>query len=75
MNDLTEYTDQELCLVIINDEYLEKQYRKCIRTGNLEYIKMEIDGLKYTPEQWNELVDMFEDEIASNSKALEERNA
>lgn len=75
MNDLTEYGDQELCLVICNDEYLEKQYRKCIRTGSLEYLKMEIDCLKYTSEQWEELVDMFEQDLSENQKALEERNA
>ena len=75
MNDLTAYGDQELCLVICNDEYLERQYRKCIRTGSLDYLKDDLESVKYTPEQWSELVDMFEDELERNSKALEERNA
>jgi len=67
MNDLTAYGDRELCLVICNDEYLEKQYRKCIRTGSLEYLRDDLKNLNYTDAQWIEFIQMFEDELESRS--------
>ena len=75
-NDLTHNCPQELELWIDNDEYLHKQWRHSIRTGNISNIKVAFDeaGFKYRNDQWDHLVDVFEEEMAENERALEERN-
>jgi hypothetical protein len=75
MKDITNYSENELSLIIQNDEYLYGIWRRTIRTGNLEYIKMEIENIKYTDEQWEAVVDDFESELEQNEKALIERNS
>jgi len=75
MKDITNYSENELSLIIQNDEYLYGIWRRTIRTGNLEYIKMEIENIKYTDEQWESVVDDFESELEQNEKALIERNS
>jgi hypothetical protein len=75
MKDITNYSENELSLIIQNDEYLYGIWRRTIRTGNLEYIKMEIENIKYNDEQWEAVVDDFESELEQNEKALIERNS
>ena len=75
MKDITNYSENELSLIIQNDEYLYGIWRRTIRTGNLEYIKMEIQNIKYSDEQWESVVDDFESELEQNEKALIERNS
>jgi hypothetical protein len=75
--DLTQHCTEELELWKDNDQYLYREWNKTIRTGNISYIKDAFDemGFKYTKEQWDHLVDAFEEELAENERALEERNA
>ena len=75
-NDLTNNCDQELELWVLNDEYFNRQWRHSIRTGNISNIKdaFEEAGFKYREDQWEYLVDTFEEELLENERALEERN-
>jgi hypothetical protein len=65
-NDLTNHCTEELELWKDNDQYLYREWDKTIRTGNMAYIKSAFDdfGFKYTKEQWDHLIDVFEDELA-----------
>lgn len=74
--DLTKHSERELELWKDNDEYFYQEWRKTIRTGNMAYIQSAFDdlGFKYTKEQWNYLVEVFEEELAEEERALEERN-
>lgn len=76
-NDLTQNCPQELELWIDNDQYLAQEWRKVIRTGNMNYIRdaFEEAGFSYRKDQWEHLVDVFEEELQENERALEERNA
>jgi len=76
-NDLTQHSDNELVLWVENDQWLWNAWRKTIRTGNMEYVKDALDemGFLYTNAQWEALVDAFEEELAENERALEERNS
>ena len=76
-NDVTHNCPQELELWIDNDYYLNRVWRTTIRTGNLEYIKAALNesGFTYRDDQWEHLVDVFEEELAEKVRALEERNA
>ena len=75
-NDLTQNCPQELELWIDNDTYFTTAWRKAVRTGNLSYVKDAFDeaGFTYRKDQWEHLVDTFEEELAENEQALEERN-
>ena len=57
MQNLTQYTDQELSLIVFNDEYFY------IERHNLPYLKALInEEFVYTPEQMHELEnDLVED--------------
>lgn len=74
--DLTQNCPDELLLWIDNDRYLAQEWRKTIRTGNLNYILDAFDsaGLKYRKDQWEAVIDEFEDEMKQNEEALAERN-
>lgn len=71
---LTQHSDRELELWVDNDEYLHQEWRKTIRTGNMAYIKSALEMFTYTKAQWEHLVDCFEEELAENERALDERN-
>jgi len=73
--DLTEHCNEELELWKDNDEYLYREWNKTIRTGNMAYIKDAFDemGFKYTEEQWSHLVDVYEEELAEEERALQEQ--
>jgi len=73
--DLTNHCTEELELWKDNDEYLYREWNKTIRTGNMTYIKDAFDemGFKYTKEQWDYLVDVYEEELAEEEKALQEQ--
>jgi len=72
--DLTIHSDRELELWIDNDEYLNQVWRKSIRTGNINYVRAALDPFKYTNAQWDHLIDVFEEELKEDERALEERN-
>jgi hypothetical protein len=69
--DLTIHSDRELELWIDNDEYLNQQWRKTIRTGNMIYIKEALEAFKYTEAQWDHLVDCFEGELKEEEERLD----
>jgi hypothetical protein len=69
--DLTIHSDRELELWIDNDEYLNQQWRKTIRTGNMEYIKEALESFTYTKAQWDHLVDCFEGELKEEEERLD----
>lgn len=74
--DLTQHSERELELWVDNDEYFHKQWRHTLRTGSMSNIKdaFEEAGFKYRKDQWDHLVACFEEELAENERALEERN-
>jgi hypothetical protein len=73
--DLTIHSEHELELWVDNDEYLHREWRKTLRTGNMAYVKDAFDemGFKYTKEQWDYLVDVYEEELAAEERALQEQ--
>jgi hypothetical protein len=75
-NDLTDHCERELELWVMNDEYFQQQWRHTIRTGSMSNIKDAFDeaGFTYREDQWAHLVDLFEEELEENEKALAERN-
>ena len=75
--DLTQNGQYELILWIDNDRYLAQEWRKTIRTGNLNYILDAFDsaGLKYDKDQWEAVIDEFEYEMKQNEEALAARNS
>lgn len=69
--DLTIHSDRELELWIINDSYLAQEWKKTIRTGNLNYIKDALECFTYTKAQWEHLVDVFEEELKEEEERLD----
>jgi hypothetical protein len=69
-NDLTNNCPQELELWVDNDSYFHQQWRKTLRTGNMTYIKdaFEEAGFKYRDDQWEHLVDLFEEAMADRAE-------
>ena len=58
MNDLTQYSDSELSLVVFNNEFLYDSRK------NLESLREILDeAYIYTSEQWDELVQDIEDDL------------
>jgi hypothetical protein len=70
--DLTHNCPQELELWIDNDEYLHKQWRRTLRTGSMMIIKdaFEESGFKYREDQWEHLVDLFEEHFKDEADRL-----
>jgi hypothetical protein len=71
-NDLTTNCPQELELWVMNDSYLQQQWRHTLRTGTLSNIKdaFEEAGFKYRDDQWEHLVDLFEEELEAEEQLL-----
>jgi hypothetical protein len=69
-NDLTNNCPQELELWIDNDEYFYRQWRHSILTGKMDNIKdaFEEAGFKYRDDQWEHLVDLFEEAMADRAE-------
>ena len=57
--DLTGYSDQELSLNVMNDEYLYRQFRRCDDASDLRNL---CECFEYTQEQFEELVSDLEAE-------------
>lgn len=72
-NDLTHNCPQELELWVDNDSFLNSIWRKTLRTGNLTYIKdaFEEAGFKYRDDQWEYLVDLFEEYYKEEEERLD----
>ena len=72
-NDLTHNCPQELELWVDNDPYFHQQWRKTLRTGNMTYIKdaFEEAGFKYRDDQWEHLVDLFEQHYKDEEERLD----
>ena len=71
-NDLTANCPQELELWIDNDEYFQQQWRHTLRVGSMSNIKdaFEEAGFKYREDQWEHLVDLFEEELEAEEQLL-----
>ena len=66
MEDLTQHGEQELSLWVNNDEYFYSRFCDCEDESDLHRL---VDGFfKYTPEQFEELVDDMETEQAEQAK-------
>jgi hypothetical protein len=58
MQDITEYSDAELSLIVFNDEDL---YRFVRRTYNLRTVREYLEEMfKFSQEQWEDLVETIE---------------
>jgi hypothetical protein len=71
-NDLTNNCPQELELWVMNDPYFQQQWRHTLRTGKMSNIKdaFEEAGFKYREDQWEHLVDLFEEELEAEEQLL-----
>jgi hypothetical protein len=71
-NDLTANCPQELELWIDNDEYFHQLWRRTLRTGDMSIIKdaFEEAGFNYREDQWEHLVDLFEEELEAEEQLL-----
>jgi len=72
-NDLTHNCPQELELWIDNDQFFASEWRKTLRTGNMTYIKAAFEeaGFKYRNDQWEHLVDLFEQHYKDEEERLD----
>lgn len=63
-NDITEYSDAELSLHVMNDEYLYKMRRRPLR-----HLRAELEELFiFTTEQWEDLVETIEEDLAEDDE-------
>ena len=71
--DLTHNCPQELELWVMNDEYFNRQWRHTLRTGSMSNIKdaFEEAGFKYRDDQWEHLVDLFEEHYKEEEARLD----
>jgi hypothetical protein len=69
-NDLTANCPQELELWIDNDPYIQQHWRHTLRTGCMTNIKdaFEEAGFKYREDQWEHLVELFEEVMADRAE-------
>lgn len=71
--DLTQYSDQELSMLVQNDEVLYNTYMRCVRKNNIEELKNLVDDVYlYTKEQWEDLESDFESEVEEYNKENED---
>ena len=73
---LTQHGEDELSLWVNNDEFLHNAFQQSISRGNLKYIKQALEeaGFTYTNEQWQVLVDDFEDELELEDDDFEDED-
>lgn len=64
MNDITNYSNQELSLLFLNDEPLYKELMRAVRRNDFTIIKEICDEFFiYTEDQLEDLIDTFNDEL------------
>jgi hypothetical protein len=64
MTDITHYSDQELSLLFLNDEFLYKELIRAVRCERFNHIKDLCDELFiYSEEQMEDLIETFWAEI------------
>lgn len=64
MNDITNYSDQELSLLFLNDEVLYKELMRAVRRNDFTILKEVCDEcFIYTEDQLEDLIDTFNDEL------------
>jgi hypothetical protein len=63
-NDIREYSDSELSLHVMNDEYLYKMRRRPLRHLRADLEEMFI----FTIEQWEDLVETIEADLAEDDE-------
>lgn len=64
MTDIRHYSDQELSLLFLNDEFLYGTLRSAVISADFTIVKEVCDELFiYTKDQLEDLVDTFNDEL------------
>ena len=64
MNDITHYSDQELSLMFLNDEFLYRELMRAIRRADFTIVKELCDEyFIYSEDQLEDLIDTFNDEL------------
>lgn len=60
MQDITEYSENELSLIVMNDEVLYKMRKQILRDGKISVLS---DIFKYTDEQFDVLLQDIKDDL------------
>jgi hypothetical protein len=64
MKDITHYSDQELSLMFLNDEFLYRELMRAIRRADFTIVKELCDEyFIYSEDQLEDLIDTFNDEL------------
>jgi len=64
MTDITHYSDQELSLMFLNDEFLYRELMRAVRRNDFTIIKELCDEyFIYSEDQLEDLIDTFNDEL------------
>lgn len=64
MTDIRHYSDQELSLLFLNDEFLYKELMRAVRRNDFTIIRELCDEFYiYSGDQLEDLVDTFNDEL------------
>lgn len=64
MKDITHYSDQELSLMFLNDEFLYRELMRAVRQNDFTIIKQVCDEyFIYSEDQLEDLIDTFNDEL------------
>ncbi len=69
MKDITHYSDQELSLMFLNDEFLYRELMRAIRRADFTIVKELCDEyFIYSEDQLEDLIDTFNDELIEYEK-------
>lgn len=64
MTDITHYSDQELSLMFLNDEFLYRELMRAVRRNDFTIVKELCDEyFIYDEDQLEDLIDTFNDEL------------
>jgi hypothetical protein len=64
MKDIKHYSDQELSLMFLNDEFLYRELMRAIRRADFTIVKELCDEyFIYSEDQLEDLIDTFNDEL------------
>ena len=64
MKDISHYSDQELSLMFLNDEFLYRELMRAVRRNDFTIVKELCDEyFIYSEDQLEDLIDTFNDEL------------